>query len=105
MTPGYETELQRRRWYALAIMSIGSFMTPFDASIVAVALPAMGADLHLSYSQGLWAQAAYLLVASMLLIPIGQARRLAGAGALLPARDGDLRRRFDSGRTCARAVR
>ena len=72
MKPGYETELQRRRWYALAIMSIGSFMTPFDASIVAVALPAMGADLHLSYSQGLWAQAAYLLVASMLLIPIGR---------------------------------
>jgi EmrB/QacA subfamily drug resistance transporter len=72
MTPAYETELQRRRWYALAIMSIGSFMTPFDASIVAVALPAMGADLHLSYSQGLWAQAAYLLVASMLLIPVGR---------------------------------
>jgi EmrB/QacA subfamily drug resistance transporter len=67
-----ETELQRRRWYALAIMSVGSFMTPFDASIVAVALPAMGADLHLSYSQGLWAQAAYLLVTSMLLIPVGR---------------------------------
>jgi EmrB/QacA subfamily drug resistance transporter len=72
MRSAYETELQRRRWYALAIMSIGSFMTPFDASIVAVALPAMGKDLHLSYSQGLWAQAAYLLVASMLLIPVGR---------------------------------
>jgi EmrB/QacA subfamily drug resistance transporter len=72
MTSGLETELQRRRWYALAIMSIGSFMTPFDASIVAVALPSMGADLHLSYSQALWAQAAYLLVASILLIPLGR---------------------------------
>ena len=72
MRPAYEAELQRRRWYVLAIMSIGSFMTPFDASIVAVALPAMGADLHLSYSQGLWAQAAYLLVTSMLLIPVGR---------------------------------
>jgi hypothetical protein len=72
ITSGPETELQRRRWYALAIMSIGSFMTPFDASIVAVALPSMGADLHLSYSQGLWAQAAYLLVASILLIPLGR---------------------------------
>jgi EmrB/QacA subfamily drug resistance transporter len=67
-----ETELQRRRWYALAIMSIGSFMTPFDAAIVAVALRPMGEDLNLSYSQGLWAQAAYLLVASILLIPIGR---------------------------------
>lgn len=47
-------------------------MTPFDASIVSVALPAMGADLQLTYSQGLWAQAAYLLVTSMLLIPAGR---------------------------------
>ena len=47
-------------------------MTPFDASIVAVALPAMGGDLQLSYSQGLWAQAAYLLVTSVLLIPAGR---------------------------------
>ncbi len=66
------TELQRRRWYALAIMSIGSFMTPFDATIVAVALPKMGKALALTYSEALWAQAAYLLVASILLIPIGR---------------------------------
>ena len=67
-----ETEIQRRRWYALAIMSIGSFMTPFDASIVAVALPKMGEALRLSYSEALWVQAAYLLVASILLIPVGR---------------------------------
>ena len=67
-----ESELQRRRWYALAVVSIGAFMTPFDASIVAVALPAMGKHLQLSYSQGLWVQAAYLLVTSVLLIPAGR---------------------------------
>lgn len=72
MNSAYETELQRRRWYALAIMSIGSFMTPFDASIVAVSLKKMGAALELSYSQALWVQAAYLLVASILLIPVGR---------------------------------
>jgi EmrB/QacA subfamily drug resistance transporter len=54
------------------VVSIGTFMTPFDASIVSVALPAMGSDLQLSYSQGLWTQAAYLLVTSMLLIPAGR---------------------------------
>ena len=67
-----ETEIQRRRWYALAIMSIGAFMTPFDASIVAVALPKMGDALRLTYSEALWAQAAYLLIASILLIPVGR---------------------------------
>ena len=66
------TELQRRRWYALAVVCIGTFMTPFDASIVSVALQAIGADLQLSYSQGLWAQAAYLLVTSIWLIPAGR---------------------------------
>ena len=72
MTAAVETELQRRRWYALAIMSIGSFMTPFDATIVAVATKKIGGELHLSYSQALWIQAAYLLVSSILLIPVGR---------------------------------
>ena len=72
MTHAAETELQRRRWYALAIMSIGSFMTPFDATIVAVATKKIGGELHLSYSQALWIQAAYLLVSSILLIPVGR---------------------------------
>jgi predicted MFS family arabinose efflux permease len=66
------SELERRRWYALLVVSIGTFMTPFDASIVSVALPSLGKDLHLSYSQGLWAQAAYLLLATILLIPAGR---------------------------------
>jgi len=65
-------ELQRRRWFALTVVSAGTFMTPLDSSIVAVALPAIGADLQLSYSYGLWMQAAYLLVTSALLIPAGR---------------------------------
>lgn len=54
------------------VVSIGMFMAPFDASIVAVAFPTMGAALHLSYSYALWAQAAYLLVTCVLLIPAGR---------------------------------
>jgi EmrB/QacA subfamily drug resistance transporter len=67
-----EFELHRRRWYVLAVLSIGTFMTPFDASIVAVAIPAMSTDLLLSYSGALWAQVAYLLATSALLIPAGR---------------------------------
>lgn len=47
-------------------------MTPLDSSIVAVALPTIGADLQLSYSQGLWAQTAYILFTAVLLIPAGR---------------------------------
>ena len=66
------THLGDHRWALLALTSVGAFMTPLDASIVAVALPKMGDSLRLSYSQALWAQAAYLLVASILLIPVGR---------------------------------
>ncbi len=47
-------------------------MGPLDATIVAVALPALGPSLHLSYSEALWVQAAYLLVLSVFLIPVGR---------------------------------
>jgi EmrB/QacA subfamily drug resistance transporter len=52
--------------------AIGTFMTPLDSSIVSVALPAIGPHLRLSYTEALWVQAAYLLVISILLIPVGR---------------------------------
>ena len=80
-----QTEMQRRRWYALAIMSIGAFMTPFDATIVAVALPKMGDALDLSYSEALWAQAAYLLDRQHPADPRRAGWRTPAAGGLQPA--------------------
>ena len=52
-------------------------MAPLDGSIVAVALPGMGPDLHLSFAASMWVQAAYLLAMAVLLIPLG---RLADQG-------------------------
>ncbi len=62
----------------LALTSVGAFMTPLDGSIVAVALPAIGPSLHLSFSEALWIQASYLLVISALLIPFGRMADLRG---------------------------
>ena len=67
----------RRRWALLALTCVGAFMAPLDGSIVAVALPAMGPALHLSFAASLWVQAAYLLAMAVLLIPLG---RLADQG-------------------------
>ena len=47
------SELERRRWRVLVIGSVGVFMGGLDSSIVAVALPVIGAHLRLSYSEGL----------------------------------------------------
>ena len=69
---GPDTSLTDRRWILLALTSVGAFMTPLDASIVAVALPKMGPLLRLSFAASLWVQAAYLLSIAVLLIPLGR---------------------------------
>ncbi len=70
--PPHEATLPRRRWALLALTCVGAFMAPLDGSIVAVALPKMGPDLHLSFAASMWVQAAYLLAMAVLLIPLGR---------------------------------
>jgi EmrB/QacA subfamily drug resistance transporter len=65
-------DLTRRRWELLALTSVGAFMGPFDGSVVSVALPAIGPELHLSFAASMWVQAAYLLTIAVLLIPLGR---------------------------------
>ncbi|HMK93669.1 MAG TPA: MFS transporter, partial [Thermoleophilia bacterium] len=67
-----ESELHRHRRRILILTCVGSFMTPLDGSIVAVALRSMGESLHLTYNQAIWVQTAYLLAISVLLIPFGR---------------------------------
>ncbi len=65
-------DAHRRRWQLLALTSVGAFMAPLDGSIVSVALPVMGPDLHLTFAAAMWVQAAYLLTIAVLLIPLGR---------------------------------
>jgi EmrB/QacA subfamily drug resistance transporter len=65
-------ELHDRRWELLALTSVGAFMAPLDASIVAVALAKIGPALRLSFSASIWVQGAYLLAMAVLLIPLGR---------------------------------
>jgi MFS family permease len=60
------------------LTSVGAFMGPLDASIVAVALPAIGPALHLSFTEALWVQASYLLAIAVLLIPVGRLADMRG---------------------------
>ena len=72
-TPSQRTpELNQRRWRVLVIASIGVFLAALDSSILAVALPSISSDLHLTFSQALWVQASYILVVTVLLIPTGR---------------------------------
>ena len=65
-------DLTRHRWLLLAVACVGSFMGPVDITGVAVALPAMGRSLRLSFSEGLWVSAAYLLTYTLALVPMGR---------------------------------
>jgi EmrB/QacA subfamily drug resistance transporter len=67
-----DDDLHRRRWQLLALTSVGAFMWPLDGSIVSVAMPVIGQDLHLSFTAAVWVSAAFLLTSAVLLIPAGR---------------------------------
>ena len=69
----------QERWAVIAMATTGAFMAPLLGSIVAVALPDMGADLDLGFVGALWVQAAYLLAFAVALIPAGRTADAWGA--------------------------
>lgn len=49
------------RWWALIALALAQFLVVLDASIVNIALPALGSELHLSTSTLSWVITAYVL--------------------------------------------
>ena len=64
--------LREHRWRVLAVTGMGAFLGPLDVTVVALALPAMGRDLGLTFSGGIWVQAGYLLAYALVLVPAGR---------------------------------
>ena len=52
---------ETRRWWALAAVSLATFMTYLDNNIVNVAIPTIQRSLHLSVSGLEWVVSSYLL--------------------------------------------
>jgi EmrB/QacA subfamily drug resistance transporter len=67
-----------RRWFALAVVGTAFFMTVLDVSIVNVALPTIGADLHFSPENLQWVVTAYALTFGGFLLLGGRAADLLG---------------------------
>ena len=68
----------RYRWFILATVSIGTFMSTLDSSIVNVALPTISGKLHTDLSTIQWVVTAYLLTISSLLPVFGRIADLFG---------------------------
>src|SRR5919201_400219 len=77
------------RWRILAVVATAFFMTILDVSIVNVALPSIGKDLHFSQANLQWVIPAYAIAFGGFLLLGGRAadllgrRRIFMAGVLL----------------------
>ncbi|WP_246236901.1 MFS transporter [Actinomadura chibensis] len=68
----------RRRWLAMAVISLGVSLIVVDATIVGVLTPRIVADLGLTTTDAEWVTSVYALVFAALLIPFGRAGDLFG---------------------------
>jgi EmrB/QacA subfamily drug resistance transporter len=73
------------RWRAFAVLAVAYFMTIVDLTIVNVALPTIGRDLHFSESSLQWVVTAYGLTFGGFLLLGGRAADLLGRRRLLMA--------------------
>ncbi len=71
VTTASDAPATRADWLALAIVSVGLFLAVLSTTVVSVALPTIGRDLHASSSDLEWVVDAYVLVYATLLLTFG----------------------------------
>jgi MFS family permease len=71
------------RWRAFWLLALAFFMTVIDLTIVNVALPAIGRDLHFSQTNLQWVVTAYALTFGGFLLLGGRAADLFGRRRIL----------------------
>ncbi|WP_077796026.1 MFS transporter [Streptomyces sp. JHA26] len=72
-----------RRWMLLTLLCLAQFMLIVDVTVINVALPGIGADLHLSRETLTWAVTAYTLCFGSLMLLGGRLADAFGARRLL----------------------
>lgn len=70
--PAWVASSPRAPWLVVSTVCIGAFIGQLDASIVSLALPAIGRDLGGSIGQVEWVALSYLLTLVALVAPIGR---------------------------------
>lgn len=66
------TSHNARKWWVLAVVTLVSFVTNLDATIVVVGLPRMVQGLHITVTTGLWTMTAYIITSTVFLLPAGR---------------------------------
>ncbi|CAL9329423.1 Multidrug resistance protein Stp [Streptomyces sp. enrichment culture] len=78
-----EPTVHPRRWTLLTLLCLSQFMLIVDVTVINVALPSIGADLHLSRETLTWAVTAYTLCFGSLMLLGGRLADAFGARRLL----------------------
>jgi EmrB/QacA subfamily drug resistance transporter len=73
------------KWIAMIIVSIGSFMTTLDASIIPISLPELSEVFHAGPATVLWVFLIYLLVGTGLMLIMGRVSDIIGRKHLYTA--------------------
>jgi EmrB/QacA subfamily drug resistance transporter len=81
--PMTSTSRQIKRWRAFALLAVAFFMTIIDLTIVNVALPTIGRDLHFSATSLQWVVTAYALTFGGFMLLGGRAADLLGRRRIL----------------------
>jgi EmrB/QacA subfamily drug resistance transporter len=68
----------RRKWWVLVVVGMGTFMSALDASVVATLLPLMAGALHATVAGIQWVITIFLLVVSGVLLGFGRLGDLRG---------------------------
>src|SRR5580658_6123059 len=77
---------ERRRWWALGALALSVLVVGLDLTVLNLALPTLGTDLHASTSDLQWFVDSYSLVLAAALLPAGQlGDRLGRKKTLVPA--------------------
>lgn len=72
------TEINDHRWHVLITVGIGTFLSSLNTSIINTVLPVIQRAIHLTLSQSEWIVLIYLLVLTLLLLPVGRLSDMLG---------------------------
>jgi EmrB/QacA subfamily drug resistance transporter len=73
------------KWYAMAAIAMGIFLSTIDASIVNIALPTLVKELHTTFALVEWVTLAYLLTVTTLMLTVGRLGDMMGKKPLYNA--------------------
>jgi EmrB/QacA subfamily drug resistance transporter len=60
------------KWAVLAVVTLVSFVTNVDATIIVIGLPALMKDLNITIVTGMWTITSYLITSTIFLLPAGK---------------------------------